>query len=103
MTADRTSEVSVEYGQVRKTAADRRRLSLRQIEVFRAVMASGTLNGAAKVLATTQPSVSRIVQRCEDILGLDPVQANQGATCPPPERPFGCWVWQARSSMSWTS
>ena len=82
MTADRTGEVSVEYGQVRKTAADRRRLSLRQIEVFRAVMASGTLNGAAKVLATTQPSVSRIVQRCEDILGLTLFKRTKGRLVP---------------------
>lgn len=75
----------IEFSEVRKGSADRRRLSLRQIEVFRAVMVSGSLSGAAKMLATTQPSVSRIVQRSEDILGLSLFRRSKGRLEPTSE------------------
>ena len=43
---------------------------LRQMEVFRAVMLTGSISGASKLLFTSQPAVSRIVSHTEEILGL---------------------------------
>lgn len=45
-------------------------LTLRQIEVFRAVLRAGTLVGAARELGIAQPTVSRILARVEDVMGL---------------------------------
>lgn len=45
-------------------------LTLRQIEVLRGVLRAGTLVGAARELGIAQPTVSRILQRAEDVLGL---------------------------------
>ena len=55
---------------MRDDLATRRRLSLRQIEVFRAVMLAGSINGAAAMLGVSQPSLSRVVKRAEDVLGF---------------------------------
>jgi DNA-binding transcriptional LysR family regulator len=43
---------------------------LRQMEVFRAVMLTGSINGAAKLLFASQPAVSRIISHTESTLGL---------------------------------
>lgn len=43
-------------------------LSLRQIEVFHTVMTAGTVTGAARALAISQPTVSAILRRMEDQL-----------------------------------
>lgn len=45
---------------------------LRQMEIFRAVMLTGSMNGAAKLLFVSQPVVSRIVSHTEQTLGMDP-------------------------------
>lgn len=45
-------------------------LTMRQIEVFRAVMRSGTLVGAAELLHVTQPTVTKTLMRVEDVLGV---------------------------------
>ena len=45
-------------------------LSLRQIEVFHAVMQARSITGASKVLNVSQPSLSRTIRRIEDILGI---------------------------------
>ncbi|CAN5149562.1 LysR family transcriptional regulator [soil metagenome] len=42
-------------------------LTLRQIEIFRAVMRAGTLVGAARELGIAQPTVTKSVRRIEDI------------------------------------
>src|SRR3712207_2008590 len=47
-----------------------RRLSARQIEVFRAVMVAGSLSGAAQQLNVSQPSLTRLVRRIEDQVGF---------------------------------
>lgn len=46
------------------------RFKLRQMEVFRAVMLTGSMSGAARLLNITQPAVSRIVAYTEQTLGL---------------------------------
>lgn len=55
---------------IRDPTGGTRRLSLRQIEVFRTVMLSGSINAAAAVLHTSQPSLSRVIRRAEDVLGF---------------------------------
>lgn len=45
-------------------------LTLRQIEVFRTVLRAGTLVGAARELKIAQPTVTRILARAEDVMGL---------------------------------
>lgn len=45
-------------------------LSLRQIEVFHAVMQARSITGASKVLNVSQPALSRTIRRIEDILGI---------------------------------
>lgn len=44
-------------------------LTFRQIEVFKAVMACGSLAGAARELRIAQPTVTRMILRMEDQLG----------------------------------
>lgn len=45
-------------------------LTLRQIEVIRAIMVTGTIAGAAKYLRVSAPGVSRLMKYTEDSLGL---------------------------------
>ncbi|WP_248766021.1 LysR family transcriptional regulator [Pseudomonas protegens] len=45
-------------------------ISLRHIEVFRAIMQAGSVTGAARLLLTSQPTVSRELARLEKLSGL---------------------------------
>lgn len=45
-------------------------LSLRQIEVFHAVMDARSITGASKVLNISQPALSRTIRRIEDLLEI---------------------------------
>ena len=45
-------------------------MNLRQIEMFRAVMATGSISGAARLLSVSQPAISRLLSYTEDRLGL---------------------------------
>ncbi len=45
-------------------------LTLRQIEVIRAIMVTGTVGGAARLLHVSAPGVSRIMKHAETALGL---------------------------------
>ncbi|AZC23898.1 LysR family transcriptional regulator [Pseudomonas sessilinigenes] len=45
-------------------------ISLRHIEVFRAIMQAGSVTGAARLLFTSQPTVSRELARLESLSGL---------------------------------
>ncbi len=45
-------------------------LNLRQIEVFRAVMITGTVRGAAQLLFVSQPAVSRLLSHTESRVGF---------------------------------
>jgi len=47
------------------------KLSVRHIEVFRAIMAAGSVTGAARLLFTSQPTVSRELARLEQVTGLN--------------------------------
>jgi len=68
--------------EVRDGAGERRKLSLRQIEVFRAVMLSGSINGASQMLRVAQPSLSRVVKRTEDVLGFKLFERTRGRLVP---------------------
>lgn len=46
------------------------KLNLRQIEIFRAIMITGSISGAARMLNVSQPGVSRLLAHIEDRLGL---------------------------------
>lgn len=60
----------------------RRPLTLRQVEVLRAVMVSGTLAGAAKVLNVAAPGLSRLVKYTEQSLGFQLFERQQGRLVP---------------------
>lgn len=46
------------------------RFKLRQMEVFRAVMLTGSMSGAGRLLNITQPAVTRVIAYTEQSLGL---------------------------------
>ncbi|WP_249137055.1 LysR family transcriptional regulator [Bradyrhizobium tropiciagri] len=86
MTGRRKNQASsLNLMEVGDLAGERRRLSLRQIEVFRAVMLSGSLNGAANVLHVAQPSLSRVVKRTEDVLNFKLFERVRGRLIPTKE------------------
>jgi DNA-binding transcriptional LysR family regulator len=60
-------------------------LRLRQMEVFRAVILTGSINGAAKMLFISQPAVSRIVSHTEQSLGYPLFNRTKGKLVPTPE------------------
>ena len=45
-------------------------LTLRQIEIVRAVMVAGSIAGAARLLNIAQPGVSRTMKHLETTLGI---------------------------------
>jgi DNA-binding transcriptional LysR family regulator len=71
--------------EVRDGTIEKRKISLRQIEVFRAVMVSGSINGASQLLRVSQPSLSRVVRRTEDILGFTLFERIKGRLIPTKE------------------
>jgi molybdate transport repressor ModE-like protein len=60
-------------------------LTLRQIEVLRAVLRAGTLVGAARQLGIAQPTVTRIVRRMEDVLAISLFHRGGGRLTPTDE------------------
>lgn len=61
------------------------KLNLRQIEVFRAIMLSGSISGASKLLYVSQPAVSRLIAYTEQRLGLLLFERIKGRLHPTPE------------------
>ena len=61
------------------------RFKLRQMEVFRAVMLTGSMNGAAKLLFVSQPAISRLIAHTELSLGLQLFERDKGKLTPTPE------------------
>lgn len=45
-------------------------LTLRQIEIIRAIMITGTVNGAAQMLNVSAPGISRAMKHAESLVGL---------------------------------
>jgi DNA-binding transcriptional LysR family regulator len=45
-------------------------LTLRQIEVIRAIMATGTVGGAARVLNVSSPGITRVMKHAEASVGV---------------------------------
>jgi DNA-binding transcriptional LysR family regulator len=60
-------------------------LNLRQIEVFRAIMLTQSVSGAAKALHVSQPAVSRLIAHTELRLGLKLFERIKGRIYPTPE------------------
>lgn len=61
------------------------RLSFRQVEAFRAVMVAGTVRGAAAVLRTGQPALTRTLRRMEDLVGVPLFRRAKGRLVPTEE------------------
>ncbi|TYC63467.1 LysR family transcriptional regulator [Rhodobacterales bacterium] len=59
-----------------------REITLRQIEVIRAVMLRGTINGAAEHLGVSAPGVSRLIKHTEDSLGIRLFERQAGLFVP---------------------
>lgn len=60
-------------------------LTLRQIEVIRAVMVTGTIAGAARMLNVAAPGLSRLMKHTEDTLGLKLFTRRGGRFEPTPQ------------------
>ncbi len=60
-------------------------LNLRQIEVFRAVMTTGSISGAAKLIFISQPAVSRSLSHMEQRLGFPLFERVKGRLYATPE------------------
>lgn len=72
------------------------RISHRHIEVFRALMTSGSATGAATLLASSQPTVSREIARLEQLLGYALFTRSQGRLRPN-ARALALWAEVQRS------
>ena len=59
-----------------------RRMTLRQIEAVRAVMLTGTIAGAADMLAVSAPGISRLIRYTEDSLGVRLFERRAGRFVP---------------------
>ncbi len=57
-------------------------LTLRQVEVIRAVMMAGTIQGAAKLLNVSAPGISRLVKHTEESLGIRLFERKAGLFVP---------------------
>lgn len=60
-------------------------LTLRQVEVIRAVMMTGTIAGAAEYLNVSAPGISRLVKHAEASLGIRLFERKGGVFLPAPE------------------
>ncbi len=60
-------------------------MRLRHIEVFNAVMLTGSVSSAARLMNVTQPAVSRILAHAELQLGFELFQRIKGRLSPTPE------------------
>src|SRR3990170_3218630 len=60
-------------------------LNFRQIETFRAVMAAGSISGAAQLLFVSQPAVSRLLSHTERSVGFALFERIRGRLYATPE------------------
>ena len=61
------------------------KLNLRQIEVFRAIMVTGSISGAARLLSVSQPAISRLLAYTEDRIKMQLFERVKGRVQPTPE------------------
>ena len=57
-------------------------ITLRQIEVIRAVMLRGTISGAAEFLNVSAPGISRLIKHTEETLGIRLFERRAGLFVP---------------------
>lgn len=57
-------------------------MTLRQVEVIRAVMMTGTISGAAEMLNVSAPGISRLVKHAEESLGIRLFERKAGLFVP---------------------
>ena len=60
-------------------------LHIRQVEVFRAVMGTGTVSGAARLLGISQPAATQLLQALQAATGLQLFERALGRLRPTPE------------------
>lgn len=60
-------------------------LTLRQVEVIRAVMIAGTIQGAASLLNVSAPGISRLIKHAEQGLGIRLFERRAGVFVPAAE------------------
>ena len=60
-------------------------MRLRQIEVFHAVYANGSISAAARALGVSQPSVSKMLRHAEDLIGFPLFELVRGRLVPTDE------------------
>ncbi|HZQ14852.1 MAG TPA: LysR family transcriptional regulator [Pseudolabrys sp.] len=60
-------------------------LTLRQIEVIRAIMVTGTVGGAARLLNVSSPGVSRVMKHAESLVGVKLFSRKGGRYTPTPQ------------------
>jgi DNA-binding transcriptional LysR family regulator len=60
-------------------------LTLRQIEVIRAIMVTGTVGGAARLLNVSSPGISRVMKHAETSVGIKLFSRRAGRYSPTPE------------------
>lgn len=60
-------------------------LTLRQVEVIRAVMMTGTIQGAAEFLGVSSPGISRLLKHTEESLGIRLFERKAGLFAPATE------------------
>ena len=60
----------------------RRRLTLRQVEAFKAVIESGTISSAADLLHVSQPAMSKLIAHFEADTGLKLFDRDKGRLAP---------------------
>ncbi len=60
-------------------------MNLRQMEVFHAIMRSGSVTGAARQLNVSQPAISATLRHCEAQLGMKLFERAGSGLQPTPE------------------
>ena len=60
-------------------------LTLRQIEVIRAIMITGTVGGAARLLNVSSPGISRAMKHAEALIGIKLFSRRGGRYSPTPQ------------------
>ena len=76
-------------------------MRLRHIEVFHAVMQTGSVSKAAELLGISQPAASKVLQPCRVGARLSPVRADQGAPAADRRSGAACSSRSRRSRTAW--